>query len=115
DLDVQPVQLGEDQLDNSYSVAHLTGPFKFSLPEAARAQIKKYVEGGGTLIVDACGGNAEFAESAQKELEAIFPDNKLSELPAELGSPVYAAGPNLARVEYRSLARKVVGSLRTPR
>jgi hypothetical protein len=115
EVDVQPVNLGDSKLDNSYKVAHLTGTFKFSLAPASRAEIKKYVEGGGTLILDSCGGDASCAESLEKELAAIFPDAKLATAPLPPDSPAYAVGPKLAPVEYRPIERKIVGKLHTPR
>jgi hypothetical protein len=115
DLAITNVKLGDGKLDTSYKVAHLTGTFRFSLAAGARDEIKKYVEGGGTLIVDACGGDAEFAQAADKELAAIFPQNALGPNPLAMNDPVYAKGPPLERVEYRSFARKVVGALNTPR
>jgi hypothetical protein len=115
DLAITSVKLGEGMLDNSYKVAHLTGTFKFSLTPAARDEIKKYVGGGGTLIVEACAGDAEFGQSAQKEIAAIFPESALPESPLPLESPAYAAEPKLEKVDYRSTARKVMGQLHTPR
>jgi transglutaminase-like putative cysteine protease len=116
ELSVTPIKLGDGKLDSkTYPVAHLTGPFKFSLPESAHDEIKQYVEGGGTLIVDACGGNAPFAQSAENELAAIFPYARLSADPLTLNDPVYAAGPKLDAVEYRAYAQKIVSHLRTPR
>jgi hypothetical protein len=116
ELSVTPIKLGDGKLDSkSFPVAHLTGPFKFSLPAAGRDEIKQYVEGGGTLIVDACGGSTPFAQSAENELAAIFPDSKLSPDPLSLDDPVYAAGPQLSVVEYRDFAQKITGHLHTPR
>src|SRR5208282_1046098 len=89
--------------------------FKFSLPQQQRDEIRKYVEGGGTLIVDACGGGGEFAVSAEQELAAIFPGAKLADAPLGLDSPVYGAGPKLDHVDYRPTAKKILGNLHTPR
>jgi hypothetical protein len=114
-LDVQSVKLGDGKLDHSYKVAHLTGAFKFSLPQEQRDEIRKYVQGGGTLIIDACGGSGDFASSAQQELAAIFPDGKLSATPLGLDSPVFAAGAKIDHVEYRPTAKKILGPLHTPR
>jgi hypothetical protein len=114
-LDVQAVNLGQGKLDKSFQVAHLTGAFKFSLTQADRDEIKKYVLDGGTLIVDACGGHGEFSQAAENELAAIFPDSKLSEAPLTLASPALCGNPKIDEVDYRGFARKTVGKLHTPR
>ena len=66
---------------NGYKVASLTGTGKVSMTAASRSAIKQFVAGGGTLIVDAAGGDAEFADSAEQEIAAIFPEGKLDLLP----------------------------------
>ena len=48
------------------------GTAKFTLNDAARKEIKRFVSAGGTLIVDAAGGSVPFAESAESELAAMF-------------------------------------------
>lgn len=55
-----------------YPVADLTGTGKFTLSPADRAAIKQFVASGGTLIVDAAGGDVLFADAAENELNAIF-------------------------------------------
>jgi hypothetical protein len=116
DLNVQSVKLGEGKLDASYKVAHLTGTFKFSLPAAARVEINKYVAGGGTLILDSCGGDSQCAASLEKEIAAIFPDAVIPVAPLPLqGCPAFAAGPPMQFADYRTFARKILGGLRTPR
>ena len=61
-----------DALAGGYQIAHLTGTGKFSFSDADRAAIKQFVTGGGTLIVDAAGGDVIFADAAEGELDAIF-------------------------------------------
>jgi hypothetical protein len=102
DLTVSAVNLGEGKLDNAtYKVAHLTGTDPFILSDGQRAEIKKFVDGGGTLIVDACGGNSAFVTSATKELNAIFGNTgPLPLIPAS--ASVYAgAGKAIESVGYR--------------
>ena len=115
DLNTTAVKLGEGKLNNTFKVAHLTGAYAFTLAPEAREEIRKYVEAGGTLIVDACGGNHDFADSAAKELAAIFPAAALSSTPLPQEDRVFASGPSLGKVAYRAFAKKVVGNLSTPR
>jgi hypothetical protein len=110
DVDFQPVQLGDGKLDG-FKVAHLTGTFKLSLPAAQQDEIKKFVLGGGTLIVDACGGRPEFISSAQTQLEQIFgaPAGELKK-PLPIASPVFqSAATKLELVGYRNYAFKILG------
>ncbi len=75
-LKILPVKLGSDKLGSGHGlgahIAHLTGTTRFKMDETSRAELKKFVEGGGTLIVDAAGGSVDFADSAEAELTAIF-------------------------------------------
>lgn len=70
DLNVELIK--PEALSAGYPVAHLTGLGKFTLTAAERTSIKQYVAGGGTLIVDAAGGDVAFADAAENELNAIF-------------------------------------------
>lgn len=113
-LTAEPVPLNAGALSR-FRIAHLTGTAAFKLDETARARLKMFVAGGGTLIVDAAGGSAAFATSAQAELKALFPDAKLAPLPA--GHAIYsdAAGKPEA-VAYRAFAQKaLVGLTKAPR
>lgn len=53
-------------------VAHLAGTAAIALSADQRASIKKFVERGGTLLIDAAGGSTEFADSASKMLGEMF-------------------------------------------
>jgi len=66
----EPVKLGEGKLDG-FKVAHLTGTTKFKWRDEQRAELKQFIEKGGTLIVDAAGGSASFADSAEKGLNDL--------------------------------------------
>ena len=66
----EPVKLGEGKLDG-FKIAHLTGTTRFKWSDEQRAELKQFIEKGGTLIVDAAGGNAAFADSAEKELSEL--------------------------------------------
>ena len=47
-------------------IAHLTGTAELNLTDAQVAAIKSYVQSGGTLLIDACGGSGAFAQSIQR-------------------------------------------------
>lgn len=113
-LTVRPVKPGAGGLAGDVRFAHLTGTAAFKLDAAARAELRKFVRGGGTLLVEAAGGSAAFADAADAELKALFPESKATALP--LSHPLYARGrTKLATVAYRAYAQKVVGNTRSPR
>jgi hypothetical protein len=112
-LVVNDVELGSGKLNNSYAIAHLTGTARMSLSQPAREEIKKYVEGGGTLLVDACGGSGEFGLVAEEEIRKTFPEGKLAIL--AIGHPMYSVANKIEEVEYRPFARKNLGNIHTPR
>jgi hypothetical protein len=119
-LIVEPVKLGSGRLSPSVTpVAHLTGTEPLKLEPAEREELKKFVEGGGTLVVDAAGGSAPFADTAERELAATFGEEHALELKSTLSGDhaLYTsrAAP-IKKVGYRRYAsERVVGDLKAPR
>jgi hypothetical protein len=69
-------------------VAHMTGTTGFPVNADGVAAVKKYLDGGGTLLVDAAGGTgSEFKLSFEKLMQQVYPANGLAAIP--LTSPVY--------------------------
>ena len=115
---VEPVKLGDGKL-GGYAVAHLTGTEAFELSEAQRLEIQKFIEGGGTLVIDAAGGSSVFASRAEVLIKSTCGPQAAKALIAPLppDSPLYRmADANIDAVSYRTYARnKSVGALKTPR
>ena len=113
DLVVETVKLGTGKLSNDYQVAHLTGTVRFKLADSQRAELKAFVAGGGTLVVDAAGGAGDFKDAIEAEFTTDF--GKSAPLAAD--HPAYtAAGDDLARAFYRGYTRKLlVGATTSPR
>lgn len=113
-LAVETAKLGDGSLaKGEYKVAHLTGTGKFKLTDAQRADLKAFVEGGGTLLVDAAGGNGEGAVSLETEIAAVAPA-KSQILKSD--SPVYAhLGIAADTIAYRPYAAKQLGHIKGPR
>jgi hypothetical protein len=111
------VKLGDGKL-TGYKLAHLTGTTKFNLRDEQRKELKDFVDHGGTLVVDAAGGAGDFANSAERELPAIFGagtiDSMGSILPPD--SPVYTIeGSKIESFRYRPFMRgKLTGKLNAP-
>lgn len=77
-----PVVLGKDAL-KEVQLLHLTGRSALALTEAERTALKEFVQGGGTVLVDAHAGAPEFARTARKQLEELFgPLQPLAKEPA---------------------------------
>jgi len=90
-------------------IAVLTGTGKLALNEGERAGLKAFVAGGGTLLIDAAGGDAKFAASAQAILAEMYGADALVRLPTS--SAIYMRpGMEIKRVRYR---RRTYQRLRT--
>jgi len=98
------------------TIAHLTGTDAFKLTAEERTAIQKFVNDGGTLVVDAAGGSTEFATSAETELETMFPGFAKAATPLAADHAVYtSAGDTPIKIRYRSFARATVGRSESPR
>jgi hypothetical protein len=120
DLSVSAVKLGDGSLlSGGYTIAHLTGTSALALSAAAEQEIQHFVQGGGTLIVDAAGGSAAFALSAQQELKILFPDQAGQlDQPLPLESPIYSSGKPILHgrdIQFRPFALAALGNLKQPR
>jgi hypothetical protein len=112
ELQVRPIKLGAGKL-SAFKIAHLTGVGRFKLSEAAKSELQKFIQDGGTLIVDSAGGNTEFAESAESMLHAVFADQELANLPQS--HSIYSAGSvPFKDLSFRRFARSRVGNTHTP-
>jgi hypothetical protein len=118
DLDVTPVKLGEGKLTREFQLAHLTGTTRFKLTPPQQKELKDFVNGGGTLLVDAAGGSSEFKEAAEMELRAIFGTAAASlNSPMPLENPIYSlGGEKLTQASYRAYTRRTLsGGFNVPR
>lgn len=86
-----PVPMRELNVEQT-PLAHLTGTGRYEPTSEEVVAVRKYVESGGVLVVDLCGGTGPFDESARTRLFAqAFPDA----LPRVMGinHPLLVAGP----------------------
>jgi hypothetical protein len=118
---VQAVKLGEGKLKGGAGrVAHLTGTKPFELTTPQRDELKQFVTAGGTLLVDAAGGSAPFADAAQRELAAVFGGASAAKQLSTPLPPDHALFVNPAakidRITYRLFAmERLTGGLKAPR
>jgi hypothetical protein len=101
-----------DQPIGECTIAHLTGTTPVNFSVAQQQQLKNFVVGGGTLVVDCAGGSSEFAPSAETLLKKLFPSAELSVLPPK--DALYSAGVPKGAIRYRQFAKSVLGNVRSP-
>jgi hypothetical protein len=86
-----------------FPLAHLTGTTKITFSAGDAAGLKAYVDAGGLLFIDAAGGNADFAASAQDLVKQMYPTEKLTQLPPD--HPIFmgsmADGVKVETTEFR--------------
>jgi hypothetical protein len=103
-----PVDIA-DLPGESARLAVMTGTEKLTLTDAEMAAIKKYVEGGGTLFVDAGGGSKAFYDSLKTLLAKMYPTKQLKKLATQ--APIYQIpGAQIEKVRYR---RRTMAKLQT--
>jgi hypothetical protein len=111
DLTTEAVDLTDKPIPKD-TIAHLTGTTAVSFTTAQQQQLKNFVEGGGTLVIDCAGGSSEFAQSAEALLNKLFPgglNNPLSPKDA-----IYTSGVPTTEIRYRRYAKTMLGSMRAP-
>jgi len=67
-------EAGQLKVENA-PIAHLTGTAELNLSDSEALAIKNYVESGGTLIIDSCGGSGPFAQSMQRLFARAMPQS----------------------------------------
>lgn len=86
---------------------HLTGRQALELSDAQRATLKRYAEGGGTVLVDAWAGSEAFARSARAQLVEVFGELRPLEADDPLAAGRFEGGADLSRgLRYKLPARK---------
>ena len=115
-LDVQTIDLKSLQ-PGQVPAAFLTGTVRQDFTPAEAAAARAYVEAGGVLVVDACGGQEPFARSVRTTLlSAAFPDAKLAPLPPD--HPAFVASrpfaDDLRRMPLRPFASEQLSTSAVP-
>jgi hypothetical protein len=124
ELKIDTIKLGDGKLvaptkdaaveQNGYTLAHVTTTGKFKLTDAQRAELKTFLTTGGTLLVDATGGDAEAAASLEAEITTLA---GAKPTPIPLDDPLYInLGLPTADIAYRPFAMKrTLGQTKGPR
>jgi len=100
-------------------LAVLTGTSALTLSETERDALKKFVASGGTLFLDAFGGDPPgtkstgFYKSAAGMLRAMYPGQDLRRI--SITSPLYSVdGLKIARVAWRRSTKMRMGGVSSP-
>jgi len=81
-------------------LAIMTGTGKLDLSAEELAAMKTFIEGGGTIFIDAGGGSSAFHNSLKKVLRGMYPKNQLKSL--AMSSPIYnISGAIIGKARYR--------------
>ena len=99
-------------------LVHLAGTGKLQLSDDEKQALKIYVLSGGTLFVEALGGDEAFKTSAEDLLAELFPEGKLKTVPANYllyGGKFSPLAVPIDQVEYRKWWVLKNGALTAPR
>ncbi|MDB5332266.1 MAG: squalene/oxidosqualene cyclase [Phycisphaerales bacterium] len=116
DLKVESIKPGAGGF-TGFHIAHLTGTTHFQFTEEQRKELREFVGHGGTVVIDAAGGSADFADGAAIELKTIFGEKAAAELerPIPIDHALYSGWKLESRL-FRSFARrKLDGETKSPR
>ena len=85
-------------------ILYRSGHFHFEFTQAERDRLRKYLLGGGMLILNTGMGSKPFYDSARAELAAIFPEAQVQRLGSD--HPIFHSYYDLGQVGYRAGVRK---------
>lgn len=109
-IDLDATQL-KDLRAGMAPFAHLTGTAAYELTTDESVALRNFVEQGGVVLVDACGGSGPFAESIRKSLAGAFAPATLARIPP--GHPMLQPGPpgmaDLSKPLFRQFVLDKVG------
>jgi hypothetical protein len=100
--------------DSGARLATMTGTSTFRLNDTEKAALKAFVEKGGTLLIDACGGDVaggkSFAESADIMIDELFGKDRLKLVNAR-NEVLARKGMEVAKVRYNRAGRVALGPM----
>jgi len=123
-LKVTPPQPASALAGSDAKIAVLTGTNAFTLPVKDKRAIKAFVNGGGTLVIDAAGGprykhdaatqvnrRSGFTVAAEEMIEDVFGEGSLRRMSAS--APLFSAGGRkISSVRYRRETRKRLAGMK---
>lgn len=99
---------------HSFPLLFMHGRNQFELTGQEQEQIRRHLERGGMLFVDACCAAKKFDRSFREMIEQMFPDKKLQQVPTDHEMYTEQVGHNLSQISRReSIGGNTVGSQKT--
>ena len=92
----KPVKLAEKEAFR-FPFAVMTGEGGFTLTDDERRNLRLYLEKGGFLLASAGCSSREWSESFRREIEAVFPDRKLADVP--MSHPIFRTLFDVSRLD----------------
>src|SRR5690606_22014058 len=86
----------------SAPVAYISTDQKIELDDKQKANLKRYIDLGGTLLVNSEGGSKVAAVSFEKLMKELYPDYKMRKLPPD--HPLFTVHRKLDRVATPGIA-----------
>ncbi|HOD80043.1 MAG TPA: DUF4159 domain-containing protein [Phycisphaerae bacterium] len=108
-----PIEI-EELAKSQAKLAVMTGVGSVKLTQAQKDALKAFVEKkGGTLLIDAAGGDRDFATAMENAIVDMFGLRRLR--PLALGAPLYKlTGNEIAEAEYRRSTKVRLGRSKAP-
>jgi len=102
----KPVKLAEREVFR-FPFGIMTGEGAFTLTDDERRNLKLYLEKGGFLLASAGCSSKDWGDSFRREIDAIFPDRKLTDVPMD--HPIFRTVYDIHRLETKHEDAKVLG------
>lgn len=103
----------EELPQSGVDLALLTGTGSWTPGGKELALLKTWLHQGGTLLVDAAGGDETFAKASRDMLAGLFGRDNLLSLPTD--AALYSRkGLNIRKVRYRKASKKRIGNYQNP-
>jgi hypothetical protein len=106
-----PVQPGQDDL-SSFTFLYLSGLDDFHWDANAVAALKRFLDAGGTLLINNGLGLRTFDMAVRRELKKVLPNASLAALPPS--HPVFSSVFKLTEAAYTPAASAARPALNTP-
>jgi hypothetical protein len=100
------VKLGEREVFR-FPFAVMTGEGAFTLTDDERKNLKLYLEKGGFLLASAGCSSKEWGDSFTREMQAIFPERKLEDVP--LTHSIFRTIFDIPRLDTKAEDAKLFG------
>ncbi len=105
-LNVLPIDV-RDLKPDSAPIAHLTGNAPYTPSDAEITALRNFVQAGGILLIDSCGGSEPFSQSVASILARLAPTQKptLLDFKHRLFTPALPAMDDLTTPQLRPYAK----------